>query len=284
MSWETVETDGRQRQDDERRHRYGDAPLDGESHCERSQVELPASDVRALVAVVAVNALRLQGALRVAASAHTPVLAPDLCGRESRKQPEEYAERLAVPEPGVLAEHRHAHPGDDRIQRHQDRQCEGTKRAREYILRPGEQEEQQQRGPNVQPFRIPEGSVFLALRLSAYPLEPLERNLPWIQEHPHVAQQRRQVAHPNPPDYPDERGREVVYGPVGSYESAQQKQQKRGRRKRPDYDSRDPARKDGANQRDIQQVQARIRETLTPLLDEHPDHDERQRDRRRRPD
>ena len=185
-----VECYGGEREHDESANLPRHSPDGDQPGCPWTQVELPPRRIRTLVAGVAVHAVVI-GVVRVTVQFAIAAVAADhahLRRRESSEYAEQHGERIAVPQPDMLAEDEHTAERVQRIDDDQHTQIAGHDGAWVHIFQPDEGEERKQRGHSVPAVGVWARRRHTSANARQQPLRPLEQRLPGIYQHPQVAE------------------------------------------------------------------------------------------------
>ena len=166
------------------------------------------ADDCALIAGIAVHAAVIRiirGAVEFALFAVAADYA-DFRGGEAGEYAEQHGEGVSVFQPDMLAVEQHAAECIDGIGDDDDAEVAGDDGAGIDVFEPDEGEEGSERGHRVPACGVWARRGHAGSGAFQQPFRPLVERLPRIYEHPEVAEEGGDVAHADPPDYPDEGG------------------------------------------------------------------------------
>ena len=180
--------------------------------------------------------------------------------RSGRQRAEHQREDLAVPQPGVAAEHEHAGQGERRIGNGQSGDVCRRGGIRIDELGPGKGQQEQARRPRAQRFGIgqPQAQRTPSAEPPVEPLRSVEDGPPRVDEGPDVAGEGRDQGKPHPPDDPHQGRGDIAVGVLVADQAGHNRddeQRERGEPKRQD----DVGMRDDRAERTGEQVQLRRR-------------------------
>ena len=206
---EPIEGHGGEKQQNEHDHRGCHGLTAEEAACRRAQVQLAISlggPDEALEAVHA-SAPRSPHQAPVQRRHHLGLLTRSSTGANRANRPKTLAKGSPAGQPYCAAIDGHAGPGDERVRNDQQRELGRHRSPGEHEPNPSECAEEQDGRPHPERRRIHE-TPFEANGA----LDDGEQRTPWIEDHPYVAKQRREIRDAHPPDNPYGRRRQIAGG------------------------------------------------------------------------